>query len=391
MNTAKQVNVMIGLLFVGLIGTFLYFVWENGIDIFGAEIDSRQDVAAERQEKTNVERGAHLFSLNCRSCHGLKGEGVIERGGLPGAPLNVESNRPPEITGGTLAQRQRRLNDTITCGRNGTVMPPWHTDQGGPLNFFQIEQLVLLITSEFALEGWEFALEESNHADLFAVRKQVAEAIGPDDDTITLTNAIGLEPSTEDMQVIIRIGGDTLEEPYELFLVADVDQDTATLEVERGTDELGTEPIEHEAGSEVYNGPIAPGTTITGEAGGALPPTCGQNAVEPAESPGADGDGAAETIPLTDGLTVEMGDNFFEVDGVQNPTFALAAGATVTVTLENVGAAIHNMASEDQVSEPDAIAGGETGEIELAFADPGTYEYVCEFHPTDMVGEIVVE
>jgi plastocyanin/mono/diheme cytochrome c family protein len=390
MNTAKQVNVMIGLLFVGLIGTFLYFVWENGIDIFGAEIDSRQDVAAERQEKTNVERGAHLYSLNCRSCHGLKGEGVIERGGLPGAPLNVESNRPPEITGGTLAARQRRLNDTITCGRNGTVMPPWHTDQGGPLNFFQIEQLVLLITSEFAVEGWEFALEESNHADLFTFRKEVRDPIGPDDDTITLSNAIGLEPSTEDTPVIIRIGGDTLEEPYELFLVTGVDQDTATLEVERGTDELGTEPIEHEAGSEVYNGPIAPGTTITGEAGGALPPTCGQSAVAAQESPDGDS-GDAETVPLTDGMTVEMDDNVFIADGVENPTFSLAAGESVTLTLENVGAAIHNMASEDQVSEPDAIAASETGEIELTFPDPGTYEYVCEFHPTDMVGEIVVE
>ena len=86
MNTAKQVNIMIGLMFVGLFGTFLYFIFDNGFNFLGVDFDGRESAAVVRQEKTNVERGAVLFSLNCRSCHGLTGQGPLERAGLPGAP-----------------------------------------------------------------------------------------------------------------------------------------------------------------------------------------------------------------------------------------------------------------------------------------------------------------
>jgi mono/diheme cytochrome c family protein len=407
MNTTKQVNVMIGLLFVGLFGTLLYFIWENGVDVFGVEIASRQDVAAVRQEQTNVERGAHLYALNCRSCHGLTGQGAIERGGLPGAPLNVESNRPPELTGGQLVARANRFNDTIHCGRVGTVMPPWSTEQGGPLNFFQIEQLVLLITSAYSEEGWEFAVEEANHADAFTIHKELVEPIGVDDDEIRMNNAIGLSPSTPEAPLIIRIGGDTLDEPYELFLVTGIDQDTATLEVERGTDpiplsdevsiELGTEAIEHEEGAEVYNGPVAPGTTITGDPEAQGDPPCGQSAAAPAE----DGGDGGEAVALAEVEAIEMSDNFFAVDDAQNPGFSLPVGTSATTSLNNVGNAVHNLRTagvdgeyetdDDHVSTPDLITAGGTATITISFTTAGTYDYRCDFHPTEMVGEITVQ
>src|SRR3990170_2085947 len=68
MNTSKQVNVMIGLMFVFLIGTLLYFVWDT----------VRAEDAQERQIVVNAERGGKLFSLNCRSCHGINGLGPLE-------------------------------------------------------------------------------------------------------------------------------------------------------------------------------------------------------------------------------------------------------------------------------------------------------------------------
>jgi hypothetical protein len=47
-------------------------------------------------------------------------------------------------------------------------MPPWSTAEGGPLNEFQIQQLVILITSErFSEGGWEWAVEQGNHNDAF--------------------------------------------------------------------------------------------------------------------------------------------------------------------------------------------------------------------------------
>ena len=113
MNTGKQINVMLGLFMVFIVGTLLYFIWDA----------PREEAAIERQTMANSERGAELFSLNCRSCHGLTGNGPLERGSLPGAPLNFEANRP--VSAGELGALQRRLNDTITCGRVGTPGRAW--------------------------------------------------------------------------------------------------------------------------------------------------------------------------------------------------------------------------------------------------------------------------
>ena len=100
MNTSKQVNVMIGLMFVFLVGTLLYFVWDT----------VRAEDAQERQTVVNAERGGRLFSLNCRSCHGIRGLGPLENPNQPGMPLNVETNRPADP--GKPLERPSRLPDT---------------------------------------------------------------------------------------------------------------------------------------------------------------------------------------------------------------------------------------------------------------------------------------
>lgn len=112
-----------------------------------------------------------------------------------------------------------------------------------------------------------------------------------------------------------------------------------------------------------------------------------------------------ETIPgarSTGGsVAVTMDDNFFEFDGVHNPTFLVPAGETVTMNLTNQGVAIHNMRTsgadgrygtqDDHLSEPGVIFGGNDGVIEMVFDRPGTYAYLCDFHPADMRGAIVVQ
>ncbi|MEO6196470.1 MAG: c-type cytochrome, partial [Dehalococcoidia bacterium] len=335
MNTAKQVNVMIGLLFVSLVGLTLYFIWD---------ID-RAEQAIVRQEEVNVERGAYLFSLNCRSCHGLKGQGALERAGLPGAPLNVVVNRPPELTGGALEVQAKRFHDTIVCGRVGTVMPPWSIEQGGALNFFQIQQLVLLITSQYSPEGWEFAVEDANHADAFAFARLLTEPLSAEGTTLHVNEAVGIKPHEGEPAVLIRIGGETLEDPYEVMKVAAVDADERTIEVERGEDVAGTKAIEHAADAEIYHGPILPGNTITGDPESQGFPPCGQKAAPAAGGGGGgtDGGGDSTGVSLDAGGSLSMGDNFFEFDGQQNPSFTLSAGNTAALTLPNAGSNIHNM------------------------------------------------
>lgn len=214
MNTAKQVNVMVGLLMVFAFATLLYFLWD----------DNRATEATDRQIMTNAERGGALYSLNCRACHGLNGKGPLEASILPGAPLNNED--PYRLQDAGTASRQQKYRDTIKCGRIGTVMPSWHTDYGGPLNDFQIEQLVTLITgvawgetSGPALaseEGWAHAVEQANHSDAFAPAKYLTEAVGPEDTVFTLNNARGLRPGG-----LLRIDEKPDDEVYEVVAIVD--------------------------------------------------------------------------------------------------------------------------------------------------------------------------
>ena len=509
MNTSKQVNVMVGLLMVFLVSTLLYFLWD----------DDRASEAESRQLFTNAERGGALYSLNCRSCHGLTGTGPLEASVLPGAPLNSDPYREQDSS---LASRAQRYRDTIRCGRVGTVMPPWATDQGGALNDFQILQIVTLITSTASEEGWNFAIEQANHADEFKPAKHLAEAVGSGDTTFVLNSASGLragnllriddEPVDEIYEVVmivdapagtvltgkatkdateltvqeapifnpgdlVIVGGETIEvvkAPAQTTLSA-VTSATATsisvfdplglaagdvikvqgekmtiasvsgttVKVTRGTEDtkvtehtadalvteqgnvievkraqdgtsaashdvktevveigdsikveraaFGTKGAEHPEGAEVFNGPILPGNTITGEAG-TVP--CGQRA------PVINTPAPAAVIEISGDVEIGMGDNFFDLDGKQNPTLQIASGATVKVTVKNNGAAVHNLVTtgadgtfgtdDDQVTDPLAVPAGNTGVVEISFGKAGTYQYRCDFHPVDMSGEITV-
>jgi plastocyanin/mono/diheme cytochrome c family protein len=384
LNTAKQINVMIGLLFVGLLGTLFYFLFDNGFNAFGIDFEGRENAAIVRQEKTNVERGAALFALNCRACHGLTGAGSLERAGLPGAALNRDDNRPPELTAAQVDAKADRFQVTIHCGRVGTLMPPWSTEEDGPLNEFQIEQLVMLITSEFSPEGWEFAVEEANHSDLFDPEKFLEEGVNANGTTLRLNDASGLENVES-----LRIGGDTIDEPYEVLKVVSADPENGTVEVVRGAEE--STPLAHEADAIVYNGPIVPPEgPIVGEEG---TPPCGQANARPQAT-------AGPPVEISGDVTLEMADNFFDLDGSVNPNFAIAAGDTVAFTLPNAGGNFHNLrlagpdgeynTDDDTVSDPDAIPGGDEGTLEFEAGEAGTFPYQCDFHPTEMLGEITV-
>ena len=113
-------------------------------------------------------------------------------------------------------------------------------------------------------------------------------------------------------------------------------------------------------------------------------------ATTPADN-GNGGDGGEETFD------VSMGDNFFEAN-----EFTVAPGTTLTFNLTNDGTAIHNMRTagadnefgtdDDAVSDPDLVTAGGTATLEWTAPDePGTYDFYCDFHTTDMTGTITVE
>jgi len=105
------------------------------------------------------------------------------------------------------------------------------------------------------------------------------------------------------------------------------------------------------------------------------------------EEPGGEPGGEAGGPPQ-----VTLDDNFFDVNGEENPTLTAKAGEETTFDLINAGSAIHNMSVNDGefVSEPDVMSGGDEGTLTFTLG-AGTYEYRCDFHPDQMNGDLTVE
>ena len=118
-----------------------------------------------------------------------------------------------------------------------------------------------------------------------------------------------------------------------------------------------------------------------------------------ATTPAGNGGGGETTFDMN---MHEEGGNVFELGVEKNPTLKVPAGEEITINLDNQGIAIHNMrfagddneynSGDDAVSEPALVNGGQTATLVFtAPSEAGTYVYQCDFHPTDMKGEIEVE
>lgn len=176
MNTSKQINAMIGLLFLTIVVLGGYMVNET----------NRQNEAREEQLERIAERGARIFVQNCRSCHGMDGEGFIAPAlNTPAFLILGEHNEfGVEATATGEADAIRTfLRDTITCGRTATTMPPWSLTFGGPLSDQRIDQLVVLIT------GMRWDLVEELAAEIDEETDATEEDILVDPSTLTFTQA----------------------------------------------------------------------------------------------------------------------------------------------------------------------------------------------------------
>lgn len=87
--------------------------------------------AASLQEK-DVRRGAAIYVVNCAQCHGDTGEGTNK------APILNDREFLSTVSDNFLLH-------TIADGRPRTIMPAWGQDEGGPLTFQEIEQVVVFI------------------------------------------------------------------------------------------------------------------------------------------------------------------------------------------------------------------------------------------------------
>ena len=80
--------------------------------------------------------------------------------------------------------------------------------------------------------------------------------------------------------------------------------------------------------------------------------------------------------------------------------FHIPAEQPVTIRVTNGDSVRHNLrvagpdgvfeTEDDAATNPEAIAGGATGELTFAPAAQGAYTFRCDFHPTSMGGSILV-
>lgn len=155
-NTEKQILAMVILLVLSVASLGAYTWFDNG-----RRTEARSEILTK-----DAERASWTFANNCRECHGNDGRGSESDASLVGPALNTPNNTYAFLTDnqGQLEALQNEYRYTITCGRNGTPMPPWSIDQGGSLDGFKIDNLVTLITTN-AGNAWEKAVEHAVHLD----------------------------------------------------------------------------------------------------------------------------------------------------------------------------------------------------------------------------------
>lgn len=401
MNTSKQINVMVLLVFLAVIVTGAYTLWDP----------SRAGEAQDKQLENTVRRGAYLFSQNCRVCHGDAGEGGQASSRLRAAPaLNRADLQGTDADG--LRDDVQYANDykfvyyTITCGRVGKVMPAWAQSQGGPLNEEQIKQLTTFIlngagapqedTGDATPTPGAAAVDEKTPWDIareFAWRGEPAfhvegddkselsltEAVTEDATTLTL-NRVGITTVAEDgtksfsplvsvnerLSIIDEEAGETVE----IFTVTAVDPETNTVTVERGVGRTSAAP--HKAGTELLQPPV-PGE------GAPVERSCGQIAGEQA---------VAAPEPPSAALSITASGTAWN-----KKALSAVAGAALTITVQNNDDAIaHNWHLTEGVDPggADVAATGiengvNTQTLDFGPLDPGEYYYVCDVH-TNMEG-----
>ena len=435
-NTSRQIQIMVGVVFIAVVVMMGYALWET----------TRADNASDNFQAKLGERGAELFAVNCRRCHGLEGMGTLENPeAFPGAPLNTEALRPTDEN--ELEALQARLFSTIECGRVGTLMPAWSIEQNGNLTDQQIQELVVFIT-ENPEDAWEHAIEYGLEHDPIGVNPSVddtsfvslAEPLSAEPDEtagdFSITRGWELDGNENDLaliqpdmrirlddEFIFLVDEEGLEElinpppPEESEEEGDSEEEgegepspTPTPAGTPGTEEdseesseplnpedlilvrgyQGTEIAEHEAGSTVFSTPPEAGDEITG-APPAVPP-CGQ------VFRGAANGGGGDIVVIDENgeVTIIALDNSFDPNALQ-----ASSGQPVTVTMDNQGQATHNLvfyagdsADADIITgDPtEQVAAGEQLTLEFtAPAEAGDYFFQCVIHAGQMTGTLTVE
>ncbi|HEY7590805.1 MAG TPA: cupredoxin domain-containing protein [Candidatus Limnocylindrales bacterium] len=133
----------------------LYYFYELGAPLGLTE--ARLDKEANAQTVTAVERGYNLYQANCARCHGPNGLGPEEPspppggGGYIGPKLHDDMKLFAHLSESYI-RTVLTVGGRYVCGNPKSAMPIWAQENGGPLNYGQIEELIAFIRSDASKE-----------------------------------------------------------------------------------------------------------------------------------------------------------------------------------------------------------------------------------------------
>jgi mono/diheme cytochrome c family protein/uncharacterized cupredoxin-like copper-binding protein len=127
----------------------IYWFYDSGFPLIPNS--SRLAQEAQDQQVVAIGRGYELFLANCAQCHGTSGQGGV------GPPLNNQAKLYNAVTSaglpGTGHLNPNYIRTVLTvggryvCGDANSVMPVWSNENGGPLNYEQINDIIAFITA----------------------------------------------------------------------------------------------------------------------------------------------------------------------------------------------------------------------------------------------------
>jgi mono/diheme cytochrome c family protein/plastocyanin len=127
----------LGMVVVALF-VIVYYFYELGTPILNTE--PRLEAQDKLQQVTAIERGYNLYQANCARCHGANGEGGI--GPVLNDQMKLFSHLDEQYLENVL-----KVGGRYVCGNAKSIMPVWSEENGGPLNYIQIEDLIAFLHS----------------------------------------------------------------------------------------------------------------------------------------------------------------------------------------------------------------------------------------------------
>jgi mono/diheme cytochrome c family protein/plastocyanin len=124
----------------------IYYFYELGapLGITKARLSTEADV----QQVTAVERGYNLFEANCARCHGPNGLGPNEPDAATQKYIGPQLNSQEKLFNHLNEDYIRNVltvGGRYVCGNAKSAMPVWSSENGGPLNYREIEELVAFL------------------------------------------------------------------------------------------------------------------------------------------------------------------------------------------------------------------------------------------------------